>query len=425
MFGRAARLLLALIGVSTMLGSVAAVVQAQDASAVRISVTDKGAEGNGPSYSASVDHSGSLIAFDSDASNLVANDSNGVSDVFVHDLQQGTTRRVSVGANRGSFDPSLSGDGRYVAFESDATSLVANDRNGAADIFVHDLAKDVTTLVSKGIKSRANAGSHEPSLSSEGSDVAFSSYASDLVHGDSNSKPDIFVRDLTKKRTRRVSVGRRGKQANEGSYSPAISGDGRLIAFDSLASNLVRGDRNMSSDIFVRDLRSKSTERVSLGIGGAEANGNSFDPAISDDGNVVAFWSKATNLVTDDTNNSADVFVHDRTTGVTERVSVGPRRDGGSFQPALSADGRYVAFFSVRQLLPDDTNPDADIYVFDRVSRVLELATVGTTGGAPDGPSYRPDLSADGSIVAFHSFASNLVPGDGNKSPDVFSRRMR
>ena len=253
--------------------------------------------------------------------------------------------------------------------------------------------------------------------------MAFSSYASNLV-ADTNGDADIFVRNLGARRTWRVSVSSSGRQANEGSYSPSASSDGRFIAFDSLASNLVGRDANEASDVFVHDLRNKTTRRISVGAGGAEANDNSFDPVVSDDGRVIAFWSKASNLTAEDTNNSADVFVRDLRTGITERVSVGVRQDGGSLQPTISGDGRVVAFFSFRQLLPEDTNDDADIYVYDRATRVLDLAS-SSGGSAADGPSFRPALSGDGSAVAFHSFATNLVEGDTNAQPDVFLRLLQ
>lgn len=423
MLGQAKRVFRAVAGAGLSLLSVAAGVSAQEATLTRVTLSTSGDQARGPSYSASLNGSGTIVAFDSDAANLVDSDRNSSSDVFIRNVRRGETRRVSVGTNGGSFDPSISEDARFIAFESEATSLMQRDGNGAADIFLRDRKGRVTRLISKGGSGRADAGSYEPSISDDASVVAFSSYASNLV-ADTNGDADIFVRNLGARRTWRVSVSSSGRQANEGSYSPSASSDGRFIAFDSLASNLVGRDANEASDVFVHDLRNKTTRRISVGAGGAEANDNSFDPVVSDDGRVIAFWSKASNLTAEDTNNSADVFVRDLRTGITERVSVGVRQDGGSLQPTISGDGRVVAFFSFRQLLPEDTNDDADIYVYDRATRVLDLAS-SSGGSAADGPSFRPALSGDGSAVAFHSFATNLVEGDTNAQPDVFLRLLQ
>lgn len=400
-------------------------VEAQTTTIERISVSSLGEQSRGPSYSSATDQSAKIVAFDSDASNLVRRDGNGVSDVFVRKTSTGITKRISVRANRGSYDPSISHDGRFVAFESEATTLARGDLNDAADIFMRDRKKRVTRLLSVGgAKRRANEGSYEPSISADGRSVAFSSYASNLTRNDTNAEADIFLRSMRTRRTRRVSVASNGTQANEGSYSPALAGDARSVAFDSLASNLVRRDRNASFDVFLHNLRTKKTRRVSVGFDGREADGNSFDPSVSHDGRVVAFWSKASNLTPEDDNNGADVFVRDFRAGTIERISVGVRRDGGSLQPSISSDGSRVAFFSFRDLTAEDTNDHADIYVFDRVTRLLTLVTTAPAGEPSNGPSFRPALAPDGSAVALHSFATNLISNDTNGASDVFLRRL-
>ncbi len=274
---------------------------------------------------------GRYVAFISDASDLVAGDTNGVMDIFVHDRRTGKTERVSVASdgtqgNSGSDSPSLSADGRYVAFESEASDLVAGSTNGRGGVFVHDRRTGKTERVSEGTY---------PCLSADGRYAAFVSGASDLVPGDTNGVNDIFVRDRRTGKMERVSVASDGTLADRGGFvpregflgslSPALSADGRYVAFTSHATNLVPGDTNGATDIFVHDRWTRKTERVSVASDGAQANGSSSDrerPAISANGRYVAFTSYASNLVPSDTNGQGDVFVHDRRTGKTERVSL-------------------------------------------------------------------------------------------------------
>ncbi|MDP8958392.1 MAG: hypothetical protein M3N51_04135, partial [Actinomycetota bacterium] len=217
--------------------------------------------------------------------------------------------------------------------------------------------------------------------------------------------------------TERVSVASNGGQGDGISVDAAISADGRYVAFDSTASNLVGGDTNGAIDVFVRDRVSGTTERVSLASNEAQGNGHSGDPDISADGRYVAFGSSAPNLVVNDFNGEGDVFVRDRSRGATERVSVAPDGTSGndySFPGVISADGRYVAFWSIASnLVPGDTNGAGDVFVRDRVTGTTELVSVakGTQG---NGASYGPAISAGGRYVGFESDASNLVEGDTN-----------
>jgi Tol biopolymer transport system component len=231
---------------------------------------------------------------------------------------------------------------------------------------------------------QANSDSFEPAISAAGRFVAFASYASNLVPGDTNNDFDVFVRDRKAQVTQRVSVGPGGQQANGNSFEPAISADGRLVAFSSGASNLVPGDTNGTSDVFVRDRKAQVTRRVSVGPGGQQANGESLKPAISAHGRLVAFSSGASNLVPGDTNGTSDVFVRDRVAQVTRRISVGPggqQANGGSHSPAISADGRFVAFVSrASNLVAGDTNGASDVFVRDRVAQVTRRVSVGSGG---------------------------------------------
>jgi Tol biopolymer transport system component len=218
---------------------------------------------------------------------------------------------------------------------------------------------------------QGNRQSTAPSISADGRYVAFASLASNLVSGDTNNEPDIFVHDRETGQTNRVSVASDGTQGNGGSYMPSISADGRYAAFKSSASNLVPGDTNGYEDIFVHDRETAQTERVSVASDGTQGNHWSSYLVISADGRYVAFASLASNLVSGDTNNELDIFVHDRETSQTKRVSVasdGAQADGGSwYNPSISADGRYVAFGSVASnLVPGDTNGMQDVFVHDR-----------------------------------------------------------
>ena len=236
----------------------------------------------------------------------------------------------------------------------------------------------------------------------------------------------MFVHDTVTGTTTRVSVDSTGTQANSSSIDPAISADGRYIAFESSASNLVPGDTNSDVDVFVHDTVTGTTTRVSVDSTGTQANSQSFDPAISADGRHITFGSNATNLVPGDTNGRTDVFVHDAVTGTTTRVSVdstGTQANSSSFDPAISADGRHITFeSSASNLVPGDTNISPDVFVHDTLTGTTTRVSVDSTGTQANGNSFEPAISADGRHIAFESFASNLVPGDTNSTTDVFVR---
>jgi Tol biopolymer transport system component len=385
---------------------------------------------------------GQIVAYASAAPDLVTDDVNNLTDVFVSDRARRETARVSLGRNGAQANgpsatdspPALSGDGRIVAFSSAATNLVTEDTNTAGDVFVYDRARKETTRISVGaVGAQATGGdSYSPSISTDGRYVVFSSDATDLVADDTNSATDVFVHDRQAKTTVRVSVGPGGAQADGVSSSPSISGDGRVVAFVSAAHNLVAGDTDGVPDVFVRDLSANTTLEVKT-AGGEPGNGASSSPALSADGRIVAFATEATNLVPGDTNEAADIVVFDRVSGGLERVSVGSdgalgNRAGDS--PSISADGRFVAFSSeATNLVSGDTNKRADIFVRDRRIRTTTRVSVGPApaGGGPaavaleaNRSSARPSLSGDGRFAAFESGAGNLVPDDTNAAPDIF-----
>ncbi len=339
-------------------------------------------------------------------------------------------RAADLGANA----PSISADGRFVAFVSSSSDLVAGDTNGVADVFVRDLATGATRRASVAADgAQADGGSGPPAISGNGRFVAFSSEATNLVPRDTNrcfgftvrgSCPDLFVHDLATGRTTRVSVSSQGVQANGESLYPAVSADGRYVAFASLATNLVIGDRNGKMDVFLHDNATGETRRVSVGPEGQEADSFSFAPSVSADGSKVAFTSFATNLAAGDGNGADDVFVRDLAAGQTLRVSVaadGSEAAGFSGGASMSADGARVAFWSEGALVPGDTNGVVDAYVRDLAAGTIVRASVSSRGEQGDGPvTAPPSLSPDGRFVAFESEAANLMPGDRNGALDVF-----
>jgi len=266
--------------------------------------------------------------------------------------------------------------------------------------------------------SQGNFHSMQPSISDDGLYVAFTSQASNLLSCDAKGVGDVLVRDRGTSITRLVSVDSSGCQSDQGGGEPAVSSDGRYIAFQSGGSDLVSGETNNSADVFVHDRQTGITERVSIDSDGIQGNGWSTRPDTSSDGRYVAFDSMASNLVTDDTNSVPDIFVHDRQTGTTERVSVdsaGNQANKYSDRAAISADGRYVAFPSPATNLGGGSDVYADCFLRDRQDGVTELVA-----GSTNGSCSAVDVSADGRYVAFDSDASDLVPGDSNGAIDVF-----
>jgi Tol biopolymer transport system component len=342
----------------------------------------------------------------------------------------GIITRVSVPSGGGQANgscsgPSISADGRYVAFYSAADNLVAGDTNENSDVFVHDRRTGQTMRVSVATGgAQADSASSRPVISGDGRYVAFESDATNLVPGDTNGVSDIFVHDRATGETKRVSVSTGGVEGNGPSWGPALSADGRYVAFWSEADNLVPGDTNGCGDVFVHDCVTGQTVRVSVASSGAQANALSDWPSLSADGRYVAFRSFADNLVPNDTNAQADIFVHDLRTGQTTRVSVatgGLQANHASWLGCLSPDGRYVGFVSLADnLVPGDTNRVADVFVHDCVTGETKRVSVATNGAQANADSSAPSLSRDGRYVAFYSRASNLAAGDTNGDWDLF-----
>jgi Tol biopolymer transport system component len=371
---------------------------------------------------------GQIVVFTSWAFTLVQFDRNYVQDVFVRDLRRDMNERLSVSSqgeegNRRSCCPHASRNGRFVAFVSAASNLVPRDRNRVTDVFVYDRQRkriERVSVTSSGRETRRDASAAY--MSGNGRFVAFTT-AGALVPGDSNGVLDAFLHDRLTGRTDRVSVGPDG-QGSAASHPGAVSDDGRFVAFVSYASNLVPGDTNRNPDTFLRDRKRGRTERVNVRPDGGQSRGNANRPTMSADARFIAFRSWADDLVPNDRNNQVDAFVRDRLAARTKRVSVsssGREGFGVTSRPVLSATGRWVVFTSRSStLVPGDTNGRADIFRHDRLTGRTIRVSISVTGRQANGDSTRPTVSATGAIVAFNSFASNLVPRDTNRAKDVF-----
>jgi Tol biopolymer transport system component len=372
---------------------------------------------------------GNILAFESAATNLVAAATDNQRDIFVRDYQTGQVElasRASDGSegNGHSYTPAISADGSVLAFASYATNLVSGDTNGRKDIFLLDRESGEMSLVSRPAAGQSNGNSDTPVLSADGRRVAFVSFASNLVPGDHNGTADVFVYDREAESLALVSCAADGTPGNGAAGDPSVSANGRYIAFESSADNLVAGDSNGSRDIFRRDTQTGEVLRVSVATGGGEADGSSGDPSISADGSLVAFHSLATNLVAGDLNAKGDIFAHNAINDETELIS---RTDTGaqglqhSEHPAVSADGRWVVYDSTSaNLVSDDTNSERDVFRFDRIDGTVERLSMGSGGIQGDGGSARARFSTDGRYLGFQSEAANLVAGDTNAVTDSF-----
>ncbi|WP_081500870.1 Ig-like domain-containing protein [Bradyrhizobium liaoningense] len=404
-------------------GSVAADMQTIE----RVSVASDGAQAqNFGSFHPTISADGRFIAFDSSAPNLVENDTNAISDIFVRDLLTQTTDRVSISvigsqANGGSTLPTISGDGRYVVFSSNATNLVnATDTNENNDIFVKDLQSGAIVRISQTASgAQANGASYNPGISADGRYVVFASNAPNLVSGDTNGEWDVFRKDLSTGTLIRVSQLEDATSDKSGFITSrtSVSADGRYVAFWSDATSLVAGDTPGTWDIFVKDLTSGTLTRIPAASSTLEVN---TGVPMSDDGRHIVFASANSDLVVGDTNGVSDIFVKDMISGAIVCVSngtSGAAANGPSDRPSISADGRYVVFSSsASNLVADDVNGSTDLFVKDQITGAIERLPTSAAGSE----SYFSSISTDGRSVAFLSSASNLVPGDTNGQWDIF-----
>lgn len=428
--------------------SVNGVDRADITTAAAVQAANRGrGEGNAPSgiSAPAVSEDGSTIAFDSEATNLeqpgaltatgLLDDTNGFADVFVHDVRTGLNRRASLASDGGQANgpgrnPALSGNGRLVVFESDATNLVPGDTNGVTDIFVRDMVAGTTTLVTRAYDDGpANGPSRAPAMS--GGLLVFESDASNLAQDlefgpqlDPNGATDIFwAANITSDDPWifLLSYGPDGEPANGPSTQPAIGAGGAAVAFASRATNLVAGDDNGMQDVFANnDVIGGTISLVSAGPNGS-ANGESRAPSVGGwNYPFVAFESDASDLISVDLNGATDVFMRPFPHGQTKLVSSDPDRlppPGASWAPAASLDG--IAFLSSAF----DPRPGIfapSVYFADLSSSRVETVSMGSM--KPNGPSYAPSIGANGVVIAYASDASNLVSDDGNDVRDVFAR---
>ncbi len=391
----------------------------------RLDVSANGAQADSGSDGGGMSADGSLAIFITGADNLVPRDRNESADAFVRDLATSTTVLVSrsvvpSNAADGGTDsaaPAVSGNGRLVAFSSQAGNIVAGDDNHQGDVFVRDLVTNTTEIIGGGPppanSPSTRVESHLGGMSADGRFVVFQSWAADLVPNDTNGNNwDIFVHDRQTGQNEIVSRDPSGAQVTESLdgqdfyFDNTISADGRYVAWDTTAS-VVPEDSNTSSDIYLRDRQAGTTEWISRRIKGNIGNrfSRSNSPSLSSDGRYVAFYSEASNMVLNDTNRVADIFVRDRMTGVAERVSVatdGTQSTVASFGPSISADGRYVAFYSNGNDLVPSNDAPYQIFVRDRQTGVTELVVSSDRSGS------NPRFSADGRFIAYTLTTTDL-----------------
>lgn len=386
----------------------------QDGSGVR-------PQGDADSRYPSVSHDGRYVAFESTATNLVNGDTNGRRDIFVRDRTNGTTNRASVAGSGSSLvesdgdssEPSISGDGRYVAFQSGASNL-----GGGFGIYLRDRQAGTTTRLGTGL---------DPAISADGRYITYSTLfdVNDPVVGGQSFQIAVYDRSTGGKE--HASVNGSGQLGNQRSYRPSISGDGRYVTFSSVASNLDGNPAGEDEHVYLRDRQAATTTLISKAPGGALGNKGSAMPALSADGRYVAYESDATNLVAEDTNGRRDVFRYDRSSGATIRVNLasdGAEQGRDVFAtkaPTISADGRYVAFQSyANNLGPIDEGSDSDIFVHDTATKTTRRVSTASNGAEGNSHSFNAAISGDGRMIAFDSWASNLVAQDTAGKKDIF-----
>ena len=414
----------------------------------RVSISATEQQGNGPSFGSSISGDGRFVVFSSEATNLTGLPTNRVSQIYLRDRQSGFTELASVGAltaggprqiaNGDARNARISEDGRFVAFWSSATNLVAGDTNNAGDVFRRDRRGSTIRISASTAGAGGDQASRRPSMSGDGNRIAFQSDATNLAAGDTNAVTDVFVRDVATSTLARISTAAGGAQANGSSELPWISRDGNFVTFTSEATNLVPGDTNAHSDVFLKNLLTGEIKMVSVDPEGNPGDANSTFAFPSDEGRFVAFVSRSTNLVDDDDNSSLDVFVRDMEAGETIRVSVnsdGEEGDADSgFSHAspgvdlefaipvrLSADGRFVSFVSDATNLDDnDTNDLLDVFVRDLQTEETARISEGANGVEADADCDYLAMSSSGKYVSFSTAATVFLDDDTNDLRDVY-----
>lgn len=399
-----------------------------------VSSSDTAVKGDRESREPQISDDGTTVAFRSKSRNLDPNDIDPVFDIYAKTVATGDIALVSVtktGAksNGASEQPTLSADGSMVAFQTKATDLDANDVDTNSDIYVKNLTTGDLTLVSEtsgGTKS--NGVSDEPDISADGTMVAFRSTATNLDPADTDVVPDVYEKDLVTGDISLVSVNGAGTKGNAHSGRPSLSTDGSIVAFRSQASNLLASDTDSAFDIYVKDMSSGDLRIASADADGSGGNGSSTTPMLSNDGTLVAFRTSATNLVPADTDSIYDIDVKNLTTGaviLASTTSTGTKSNGSSVNPSLSADGSAVAFGTfATDLDTRDTDTYQDAYVKFLGSGALILASTSPTGTKGNANTLFPWISGDGARVVFRSDANNLLAADTDHRGDVYLKQV-
>lgn len=403
-----------------LLASATPVVSGRPASALRAELA--GISGAGESSSPLLSADGRIVVFTSGADNLVTNDNNGVLDVFVFDQQTQLLTLVSSNysgagaANGRSIALDLSTNGQWLLFQSQATDLMPGDTNGVVKLFLKNLSTGSTTLVSANVAGESSRGGtfNNVSLAPDGRYIAFDSSATDLHPADTSGILDVFVRDVVVGSNYLISARLDGLSGGSGnSEKPVMSGDGRWIAFQSTSSNLATNDVTTTMDVFLRDRQNGTTALVSVNrFGTAAGNGASSNPSISGDGRYVAFESLANDLTT---NFVSGIFLRDLNAGITRFVSSKKDTSSTAFRPVVSPDGRFVVYES-----------QTNLYCLEIASGTVFLMTTNYFGpGGGSGASSSPQFTPNGQSCVFLSFATNLTGMAANTGPSrVFVRDM-
>ncbi|MCP3915755.1 MAG: hypothetical protein GY711_09385 [bacterium] len=399
-----------------------------------VSVSSSGALANNDSYYSLISTDGRYVVFQSEAANLAANDPDSQYDIFRRDLQTGTTELVSVSTsgNSGSglsLSPAVSGEGRWVAWSSNGSNLVAGDTNGTWDVFLRDMQLGITTRISvDGAGSQALDRSDQPRMTPDASYIVFESDA-DLIAADTNTIKDCYRLERLTGQLELVSTSTAGVQGNNISYAAQPSDDGRYVVFFSSASNLVNGDTNGWGDVFWKDMQTGVLSRANVSTSGAQTTNESIWPSISGDGLTVTFCSRSGNLVGGDTNGHWDLFARDIHAATTTRLNLQPggaQADSYVRSPtALSTDGRFVIFASLStNLVPSDTNGFQDIFLRDRQLETTARLSLDSSGTQTDDDSFVPHMTPDVRVITYTSEAADVVPGDTNGFRDIFAAEL-
>jgi len=399
----------------------------------RVSVSSTGVQGDSSTISGDLSANGRYVVFSSYATGLVPGDTNDNEDVFLRDRQTNVTTRLSVSASGEQGDgssgsPRISADGRYVTFISFASNLAPNPRPEIGyDVYLLDRQTGALDRISETPEGQpADGDNYNPTISADGRYLAFQSYAGNLVPGVAGG--NVLLYDRTTAQLSPVSVGAAGTATEPRGFAPSISENGRYVAFASDAADLVPGDTNGGVDVYVRDVVAGTTVRASVADDDQQIAGESRGGEVSNDGRYVTFWSDDSTVVPGDTNDTADVFVRDLQAGTTRLVSSstgGAQGDGSSGGPAITPDGRYVVFDSAAtNLVAGDTNGVYDVFRKDLQTGTTTLVSRRTNGAQGNADSVNPIITPNAKFVVYGSDASNLTGGDTNGQTDLFVTKL-